>query len=663
MVFLATLISAARCGALALCLGLMFGMQAEAQAVPGSITVITQANAQAGDDPAVLEGASPASTRLPDAWSASRSRPSGSVWYRAAFKLPSSPGAGDALSLYIERVCSRVEVYLNGRSVQGHEHRQAPATRNCDHPRLFALPTALLDDSGNVLDLRVQGLALERVAAVQRAAGLSQLKVGPQSLLAAELESKLFWRITAVQALAGVCAVLGWVMLVLGWPKRRNGHVRILGWLLIGWALHSAWLWRHELPLEASMIELASSFGQALLASLAVVFLLRAARWNPRWLEATVLAHSVLVPISMLLGGPLQVHLLSTVWTGLLGLEVLAAMVFYLLRAWPRQRMDVWCMLPVLLGVCTLLLFELMVQCRLIEAPSVDVVQLGVSLALIAVSARALIQFSTAAAAGVASPPRRHPRADSADKKGLELQLRDLSAQHEQVLAELAALGGGQEHKRLASGVPASPAETERSLAQMAELRVEQVTAQERKRIAADLHDDLGAKLLTIVHTSESDHISTLAREALEEMRLSVRGLSGKPMRLADALADWRAETVARLSQASIEADWRGPTEEAEQRLPARSFVQTTRILREAISNVIKHSGASQCKVRCGIRDGEFGLVVQDNGNGISTELDGNLDRGHGMASMKNRAKQMQGQCLVESGPGYGTVIRLTLPL
>jgi two-component system sensor histidine kinase UhpB len=41
--------------------------------------------------------------------------------------------------------------------------------------------------------------------------------------------------------------------------------------------------------------------------------------------------------------------------------------------------------------------------------------------------------------------------------------------------------------------------------------------------------------------------------------------------------------------------------------------------------------------------------VVQDNGNGIPTELDGRLDRGHGMASMKNRAKQLQGQCLVES--------------
>jgi signal transduction histidine kinase len=135
-------------------------------------------------------------------------------------------------------------------------------------------------------------------------------------------------------------------------------------------------------------------------------------------------------------------------------------------------------------------------------------------------------------------------------------------------------------------------------------------------------------------------------------------------MQLADALADWRAETVSRLGQANIEIDWRGPLgEEIDRQLPARSFVQTTRILREAVSNIIKHSGASHCKVRCAIGDTHFGINIQDNGRGIPMELDGKLDRGHGMYSMKQRAKNMQGQCLVESGPGYGTVIRLTLPL
>jgi len=212
----------------------------------------------------------------------------------------------------------------------------------------------------------------------------------------------------------------------------------------------------------------------------------------------------------------------------------------------------------------------------------------------------------------------------------------------------------GRLHERLA--------EAERHHQQQAEQRLDQVTERERKRIAGDLHDDLGAKLLTIVHTSESERISTLAREALEEMRLSVRGLTGKPVYLMDAIGDWRAEVVMRLGQANIEADWLPLEDDVVHTLPARTYVQTTRILREAISNTIKHSEAGRCVVRCTVGDGFFQIIIQDNGRGIPV-ADGRLDRGHGMASMKSRAKQMQGQCLVESGAGWGTVIRLTIPL
>ncbi len=206
-------------------------------------------------------------------------------------------------------------------------------------------------------------------------------------------------------------------------------------------------------------------------------------------------------------------------------------------------------------------------------------------------------------------------------------------------------------------------AEQERHYQMLSDQRLEQVTERERKRIAGDLHDDLGAKLLTIVHTSDNERISTLAREALEEMRLSVRGLTGRPVQLLDAIGDWRAEVVSRLSQSNIESEWASLAEEVAHTLPARAYVQTTRIIREAISNVIKHSGATRCVVRCALIDGDFQLVIQDNGKGVPTEKEGRLDKGHGMASMKSRAKQMQGQCLVESGPGWGTLIRLNIPL
>ena len=145
-------------------------------------------------------------------------------------------------------------------------------------------------------------------------------------------------------------------------------------------------------------------------------------------------------------------------------------------------------------------------------------------------------------------------------------------------------------------------------------------------------------------------------------MRLSVRGLTGRPMRLGDALADWRAELMGRLAQSGIAGEWLAP-DDAPQVLPARAYVQTTRILREATNNIVKHSAASQCSFSAAVVEDDLQIVIRDNGRGIPAEVDQRLDRGHGLASMKQRAKQMRGQCLVESAPGHGTVIRLTLPL
>ena len=202
---------------------------------------------------------------------------------------------------------------------------------------------------------------------------------------------------------------------------------------------------------------------------------------------------------------------------------------------------------------------------------------------------------------------------------------------------------------------------------QLAEARLEEVLQGERKRIAADLHDDLGARLLTIIHTSGSERISALAREALQEMRLSVRGLAGRPVRLTDALGDWRAETVSRLQQAGIEADWRAP-DDLPQTLPAPAWVQTTRMLREAVSNVIHHSRASHCEVECRLADGALRLSVRDDGQGMGSPADDsdrapNPGQGQGLESMRQRAARLHGQCLVDSAPGRGTVIRLTIPL
>jgi signal transduction histidine kinase len=356
-------------------------------------------------------------------------------------------------------------------------------------------------------------------------------------------------------------------------------------------------------------------------ALLAIQFLRHFARRPHRTWSWLLVAQCLLISLSLVIAGPQRVHAVASAWYLLLLAEVLFAVGWFVRVARRTQRRDFWKVVGLVAAAAAMVSIVFAAQQFALPPPWRVLPNAAMPLALLGLGLLLVHQYG------------RSLRSAEELRNSLESRIRDTTAA------------------------------MERNFAQMAELRVEQVTQQERKRIAADLHDDLGAKLLTIVHTSESERISTLAREALEEMRLSVRGLTGKPVKLIDALGDWRAEVVGRLSQTGVEGDWQAPHDELPQTLSARAYVQTTRILREAVNNIIKHSGASRCSIRCTLNGGDFQLKIQDNGKGIPLELDGRLDRGHGMQGMKHRAKQLHGQCLVESGPGYGTVIRLTIPL
>ena len=601
------------------------GLPTEAASSPQRLT-ITQALAVSANTPNFPDteaaGAPKAQmVQLPDDWSQSQPDYSGSRWYRVRFDRPahSDQQSNGLTALYVEQVCHNLEVWLNGQLLHLSGRIQEPITRNCYQPQLITLPVALLRDADNLLDLRVYGMSQGRVSARLRGGGLSVLQLGPLLEMSQAHASRAWWNSTAVQLVSVTLLVLGGYFLVLGLLNRREIYLFYFGLICIGWAVLSVSIWARYLPIHSQWVEWLAASVMPWVAAAGVQFLLSYAGRRSRAIEIFLLIQGMLVPLSLWISNIHLTFLISTAWYVLLFVEVLAAIAIYGLVArhesQPRWRIT----LLMLVTIGLFLLIELASQYRLL--PPLLYTQWGLTLMLLAMAFRLLQGFE------------HNLAAVEAGRANLERRVREATA------------------------------EIERNFSQLAELRVEQVTEKERKRIAADLHDDLGAKLLTIIHTSESDRISTLAREALEEMRLSVRGLTGKPVRMADALADWRAEIVLRLGQTNVEADWDHPNEDLDQLLPARAYVQTTRILREAVSNIIKHSGASLCKIRCTVANHEFGISIQDNGKGIAMELDGKLDRGHGLASMKHRAKQLQGQCLVESGPGCGTMIRITLPL
>jgi signal transduction histidine kinase len=606
-------------------LGLGLAALLLALAAPAQTLQIRSALAAPGVEAQFPDSGAAAPVALPDEWSVSRPGLAGPVWYRVHFDRTGTPESDDLMALFIEHACSNLEVQLNGQRVHAGGRMHEPLTNNCNHPQLVALPAALLKAQDNELDIRVAGHMLAEVGSRQRAGGLSTLLIGPQSELAVRHARLTALQVWAPQAVSATLVLMGGFMFVLGFINRRESHLAYFGALTLGWAIVDSRLWLRDIPLGHSGVEFLICALLGFITWAAVQFLLRYAGMRLRIVDVVMPVQCALLSVSLVMAGPQRLHALAIAWYAVMVLEVTAAAALHLHRLHrQRQRRALWLMGSLLATVAVAGMIEFAAQwtgSRLsTTAYAAAVAQLVVPVVFVLVGLR-LVQ--------------QHGRALYQAEQGkavLEQRVREATA------------------------------EIERNFRQLAELRVEQVTERERKRIAADLHDDLGAKLLTIVHTSDSERISTLAREALEEMRLSVRGLTGKPVRLADALGDWRAEVVSRLAQAGIDGDWEAP-EDLPQTLSARAYVQTTRILREATSNIIKHSGATLCSVVVSITDNDFQFVVQDNGEGIGNDVDGRLDRGHGLASMKNRAKQLDGQCLIESGPGYGTVIRLTVPL
>ncbi|MDE2076967.1 MAG: histidine kinase [Burkholderiales bacterium] len=598
-----------------------------------AVQTLVDAQAVEADTPVFPAGREPQNLKLPDDWSATHPGYEGGVWYRFHFDANPSHAVADGslIGAYIERACSTVEVHLNGHLVYRGGRMALPYARQCGMSHVVDLPVSLLRDGANTLDVKVVGYPIKRVTARQRAGGLASVQVGPMEDIRVLHSSYTFWTSTVSQVLGGVLAVLGLFALGLAWVRRLD-YLVYFGLLTLGWSLISGQFGLQSTPVANTAMEVLLAMMYAPMTAFAIKFLLGYAGQGMRFLSRgkrrrqlnwALWAQCFLLPVS-LLAGPDHLFLLARLWYVLFALEIFAAIGCFLwVTGRQGRRPEFWLMSGALGAVAAVMGIELSYQNGLVRLWGLHVTYLVMPLLYAAVAVR-LIQVYA----------RALKTAEGA-RAQLERRVQEISA------------------------------EIERNFNQIAELRVEQIAEKERKRIAADLHDDLGAKLLTIVHTSDNDRISTLAREALEEMRLSVRGLTGRPMVLSDALADWRSEVVSRLGQAGIECEWRNPNDTIEEPLSSRTYVQTTRIVREAVSNIIKHSSAShviiQAEVHLDLHD--FVLLIQDNGKGIPLELDGRLDRGHGMTSMKHRAKQLNGQCLVESGPGFGTVIRLTLPL
>lgn len=183
---------------------------------------------------------------------------------------------------------------------------------------------------------------------------------------------------------------------------------------------------------------------------------------------------------------------------------------------------------------------------------------------------------------------------------------------------------------------------------------------EERLRIARDLHDDVGARLLSGLHRPDLSQTREAMRGAIGDLRAIVSGLSGDDLPLEAVLADLRHETAERLEAAGLALDW-PPVELSDPAAaaPYRVYKNLTSAVREVVSNAIRHAGATRVAVTVHEDAGRLELTISDDGVGLPREQGG---RRSGLANLERRLGEIGGAVEIPD-TAKGTVIRLSAPL
>lgn len=181
----------------------------------------------------------------------------------------------------------------------------------------------------------------------------------------------------------------------------------------------------------------------------------------------------------------------------------------------------------------------------------------------------------------------------------------------------------------------------------------------ERSRIMRDLHDDLGARLLSLVYVADSDAVREVARSALADLHGLVDTTAGQTVSLVDLAGACEGEIRQRLGESGIELDCHGGSDLPDQEISARAAANIARIVREAISNIIKHSQADRAVVQWQRRGDELVILVSDNGRFDHSDA---MGEGHGLRTMQVRARDLGGRVEWRVGSERGFEVELRLP-
>jgi protein-histidine pros-kinase len=221
-----------------------------------------------------------------------------------------------------------------------------------------------------------------------------------------------------------------------------------------------------------------------------------------------------------------------------------------------------------------------------------------------------------------------------------------------------------------AENLPSEPDATDlESLVEALQERSEK----ERAELARNLHDELGG-LLTAAKMDLSwlqsrvtdpalqerlaqlgsvlDEAMDLKRRVVEHLRPSLLDHFGLPTAL-------RAYVESACAKAALRAELALPEDAAP--METDTAIALFRIVQEGVTNIIRHAGARSVALRLALDRGAWRITLSDDGSGFDPAGPG-FRRSHGLAGMRQRVRALGGQLEIQSTPGAGTTLRVSIP-
>ncbi len=529
-------------------------------------------------------------------------------------------------ALYVAWMRRVIDVRVNDRQLTTSNATDLWGIMGGFEPVIYSIPADYLVEGGNRLSITVSG----RVSHV-----LPVFFIGdPASLSRAHMWGRIF-SIDLVIAATGVLLFVLLLTLSIHWPAEDRARVRALSLLLGAWALRNltvldidSWIpnpWR-----------LFSHFVVTFTFLLALVVF--AAGWTGAsrlWYRgsAIVLAVATLISLTALHIGTLALFrtafYIETTLTLGIGLIVTTLLLRHYARGQRHERAE-----TLLFLICTTVVVVDAVDDRFaITVPFLS----DIPLTFYAAPMCGLL-LALGMAASLAAQSTRARRVVMTINETLERRL--------------------AERER----------EIEASYARQAEYERQKTIADERQRMVRDMHDGMGGQLVSLMMRArngsiEREELAEALQGTLDDLRLVVHSMNNVGDSLDTALGTFRARIEPQIEAAGLALDWFMDVDGPVSGFGPHSVLNVYRILQEACTNAMRHSGGDRLAIRVE-RDagkGEIRIAVRDNGQGPRATTRPN---GHGTRNMLARARRLGGTLEVLPGPdGSGTEVLLTMPL